>query len=449
MKLLKPFLPVFAWSALFLSLACTKKDTRNDQPAKLPPPVIHAVIPNSGAYHSIIIITGANFNIDSPQHNIVKFNGSLATIQKVSADSLVVIVPTAAGTGNVSVAVDGVSVTGPLFTYTWTTMVSTAAGMAFGHPGETMFSGFKDGPDSIAQFQRPIGIALGPGGILYVADMMNNRIRKIENGMVSTLAGNTESGFLNGSVATAQFWSPSQLAVDTMSNTVYVSDMSNHCIRKISAGQVTTYAGSGIIGFTNGRADTAAFYGMNGIAFDTQGNLYVADDGNSCIRKVSAAGIVTTIAGDGTRGFAEGPPSTARFSNPIGIVVDVSGNIYVADQVNKRVRKITPAGVTTTLAGTGVQGFADGPGNAAQFQSPTGIALDTAGNIYVSDFCRIREISPDGTVKTLAGTTVRGYADGPADSAQFYYPEGLVFDTHGDLYVVDGANHRIRKIFRQ
>lgn len=450
MNLLKPILPAMAALALLLSISCRKTDPGHHYPGKLPPPIIHTIHPDSGFYQSIVTITGENFDLDSPQNNIVKFNGKTAAIRQINAHSLTVIVPKAAGTGPVTVTVDGVTVAGPIFTYIWTVIVSTVAGGGNpGLPGGPVNGGYVDGLDSIARFNVPTGLSFGPGGIIYVADEQNTCIRKIENGTVSTFAGSIREGFVNGPAATAKFRLPAEIATDTTNNIIYVSDIQNHCIRKISAGQVTTYAGTGQIGFRNGMADTAEFYAQTGIAIDAQGNLYVADAGNSCIRKITAAGLVTTLAGNGTRGFADGADTNARFNNPTGIAVDGSGNIYVADQVNNRVRKITPAGITTTLAGTGTQGFADGPGNVAQFYTLLGVAVDPIGNVYVSDFSRIREISPNGTVTTLAGTTVRGFADGQAASAQFYFPEGLAFSSQGDLYVADGQNQRIRKITRQ
>jgi sugar lactone lactonase YvrE len=210
---------------------------------------------------------------------------------------------------------------------------------------------------------------------------------------------------------------------------------------------VSTFAGSGTLGYLDGTGTAAQFYGPTGVALDSTGNVYVADISNQRIRKISPSGVVTTLAGSVTNGFADGTGAAAKFNFPESIAVDSTGNVYVADRGNHRIRKITPSGVVTTLAGS-TQGFADGTGAAAQFSILYGIAVDSTGNVYVGDYGnnRIRKISPSGVVTTIAGTGVAGYLDGTGAAAQFNSPAGVAVDSAGNVYVADGSNHRIRKI---
>ena len=259
-------------------------------------------------------------------------------------------------------------------------------------------------------------------------------------GVVTTLAGSTE-GFAEGTGAAAKFREPSGIAVDSAGN-VYVADSVNNRIRKITpAGVVTTLAG-GTAGFAEGTGAAAQFNFPSGIAVDSAGNVYVADSNNNRIRKITPAGAVTTLAGS-TAGFAEGTGAAAQFNNLRGVAVDSAGNVYVADL--HRIRKITPAGAVTTLAGS-TSGFADGTGAAAKFTDPPGVAVDSVGNVYVADGSRrIRKITPAGEVTTLAGST-SGSADGTGAAAQFKNPNSVAVDSAGNVYVADNSNHRIRKI---
>ncbi|WP_136152987.1 T9SS type A sorting domain-containing protein [Flavobacterium sangjuense] len=309
--------------------------------------------------------------------------------------------------------------------------------------------GFADGPVATAQFFSPLGVAVDAGGNLYVADGWNNKIRKITPaGIVSTLAGSTQ-GFSDGAGGSAQFYHPFGVATDTAGN-VYVADTENNKIRKITpAGVVSTLAGSGTCGFLNGSGATAQFCSPTGVVTDATGNVYVADLINHRIRKITPTGVVSTLAGGATYGFADGSGTAAKFNAPRGVTIDAAGNVYVADSENNKIRKITPAGMVSTLAGSTV-GFADGTGSAAQFYYPFGVATDPAGNLYVADAYnnKIRKITPTGVVSTLAGST-QGFADGAGVSAQFHFPEGVAIDSAGNIYIGDQSNERIRKITQQ
>ena len=265
---------------------------------------------------------------------------------------------------------------------------------------------------------------------------------------VSTLAGNGTSGYIDGSAATAQFYGPEGAAVDAQGN-VFIADNGNSCIRKVTpAGVVSTLAGNPTPGLVNGPLAAARFNGPIDVAFDGQGNLYVADFGNNCLRKITPAGVVSTLAGTGVAGFVDGSAITARLAQPNGVAVDAQGVVYFTEYGNHSVRKVLPNGTVSTIAGTGQEGYADGPGRSAQLSSPEGLTVDAQGTIYVAEFGgqRIRKISPSGTVSTLAGSGVRGYADGAGSAAQFYGACGVAIDAHGDLLVADAGNYCVRKV---
>src|SRR5215469_8748802 len=271
--------------------------------------------------------------------------------------------------------------------------------------------------------------------------------------MLSLLAGGPGGpGWQDGTGAAAGFDEPYGVATDSAGN-VYVADFANDIIRKITpAGVVTTLAGTAnISGSTDGTGAAARFGGPWGVATDGAGNVFVADTFNYTVRKITPAGVVTTLAGTaGMPGSNDGAGAAARFNEPLGVAVDSAGNVYVADALNDTIRKVTPAGVVTTLAGSpGVFGSADGTGAAAQFNTPQGVATDGAGNVYVADWLNqiIRKITPAGVVTTLAGTAgMSGSADGTGAAARFYEPEAVATDGAGNVYVADGSNNVVRKI---
>jgi hypothetical protein len=325
-----------------------------------------------------------------------------------------------------------------------------------------------DGTGSAARFNNPQSVAVDSAGNVYVADYNNHAIRKVTpDGVVTTLAGLAGSSGTNDGMGSAgRFNYPAGVAVDSAGN-VYVADQNNSAIRKVTpGGVVTTLAGlaafdpwgNPVGGSADGTGSAARFDDPSGVAVDSAGNLYVADRGNSTIRKVAPGGVVTTLAGlAGSSGSADGTGSAARFDYPSGVVADSAGNLYVADTYNCAIRKVTPGGVVMTLAGAGSSGSADGTGNAAQFYFPHGVAVDSADNVYVAD-CNnhtIRKVTPDGVVTTLAGKVsfniwtgqpVGGFADGTGSRARFFYPCGVAVDSASNVYVADSANYTIRKV---
>jgi sugar lactone lactonase YvrE len=311
--------------------------------------------------------------------------------------------------------------------------------------------GFADGAAKEASFKQPAGIALDGSGNIYLADAYNNRIRKITPaGVVTTLAGSGKEGFADGMGKDAVFNGPAGIAIDRDGN-IYTAEWKGHRVRKITpAGVVTTLAGSGKAGFADGTGAEASFNTPQGVAVDASGNVYVSESGNHRIRKISPSGVVTTVAGSGKPGFADGTGAEANFKSPTGIALDAVGNVYVSDTGNHQIRKITPSGVVTTLAGSGKPGFQDGQGTKASFNVPFGLAVDRNGNIYVADMGnhRIRKITPDGFVTTLAGSGKAAAEDGYSTAASFNLPWGVAIDEFGAVYVSDQENHKIRKIYQ-
>ncbi len=302
--------------------------------------------------------------------------------------------------------------------------------------------------------QYPAGIARDASGNLYVADASSDTILKITSaGVVTTFAGGTGSvGSQDGSGTSARFNQPCGVAVDAAGN-VYVADTGNATIRVITpGGVVTTLAGSAASrGSHDGTGSAALFNQPTGIAVDSVGNVYVADALNATIRKITSSGAVTTLAGSaGVRGETDGAGAGARFNYPCGVAVDAAGNLYVADTYNATVRKITPAGTVTTLAGSaGITGAVDLTGTNALFSQCAGVAVDAAGNVYVADTgnATVRKIAPSGQVTTLAGVAgIAGLADGAGEGALFNQPHGLVVDGSGNLYVADTGNAAIRRV---
>jgi sugar lactone lactonase YvrE len=341
-------------------------------------------------------------------------------------------------------------------------------------------------------FHIPSGMTEDGSGDLIVSDSYNNLIRKISgNGSVSTIAGNGDYALKNGAARTASFGHPIGVAAG-LRGEIYVADTANHVIRKIDAGVVTTFAGSGEFAVQDGDATHASFEFPTGIAIDHHGNLLVSDSRSDAVRMISPSGTVTTIAGSGEPGFIDGLGKLAKFSSPAGIVIAPEGSIYVADEENNAIRKVSPIGEVTIFAGNGKKGNADGMGSEATFNYPIDLALDSAGNVFVLDQRNrlIRKISPAGIVTKFASTSpseyefaygitsdkndniyvsynsgiVRkvsttgefmaiagpgqsGLVDGPVGVSRLAQPSGLATDRSGNVYVADFGNRVIRKVF--
>jgi streptogramin lyase len=263
---------------------------------------------------------------------------------------------------------------------------------------------------------------------------------------VTTITGFLGSGYEDGSLATAKFRGPSGICADPIGN-LYIADSNNSLIRKIDivTGMVSTIAGC-TEGYLDGYGTSAKFFRPTGICMDSNGNLFVTDAFNWRIRKINlTTGMVTTFAGS-SQGYANGNGPIAKFIEPIAICIDYDDNLYVADNQVGRIRKITPSGLVSTLAGSGVAGFADGVGSAAIFYNPQGLCVDAQKNIYVADSSnfRVRKITPDGTVTTILGGTY-GYLDGPIADAMLKSVDGICMDNQNNLYVTEN-NKIIRKI---
>ena len=320
-----------------------------------------------------------------------------------------------------------------------------------GQPG---IAGYADGSDGQALFRLPNNVAVDRAGNVYVADTANNVIRKITpDGTVSTLAGLAGShGSTDGTGSNALFWAPFGIAVDNSGN-VYVADTANNTIRKIKpGGVVSTLAGSaGHPGKADGLDSEARFRNPWDVAVDGSGNVIVADMSNDTIRKITPDGMVTTLAGEaGMVGSADGFATNARFNDPFGVTVDGAGNIYVSDSGNNTIRKIIPEGTVITLAGLPEHaGNIDGHVELARFWNPQGLAVDSAGNVFVADTGNnaVRKITPTGVVSTLPQTPDPNNNSGTAaQNIQLNSPGGVAVDGAGNVYVADTNNHCVRRI---
>jgi sugar lactone lactonase YvrE len=334
--------------------------------------------------------------------------------------------------------------------------ITTVAGN--GTPG---FSG-DGGPATSAQLNIPYGLAVDDSGNVFVADTFNNRVRKIDgSGTITTVAGTGTAGFSGdgGPATSAELGGPTAVAVDASGN-LYIADNSNHRVRRVDgSGTITTVAGNGTQGFAGdgGPATSAQLSLPNAIAVDDSGNLYIASYDYHRVRKVDGSGTITTFAGTGTPGFSGdgGPAASAELYYPEGLAVDGSGNLHIADN-SCRVRKVSGSGTITTVAGNastpGSCGFSGdgGPATSAELNQPRGLAFDGSGTLYIADYSnhRVRMVNGSGTIATVAGMGTGGFAGdgGPATSAMLSYPAGVAVDGSGNLFVADSDNKRVRMV---
>jgi streptogramin lyase len=448
-------------------------DQTDDTVRKVTPAGVVTTVAGTASTPGTIDGTGTGARFSSPYGIASSQNGTLYvadtdndTIRMITPAGVVTTIAgtaksegSADGTGSaarfkvpVAVAVDG---NGNVYVSDYenvTIRMINPAGAVTTLAGKVGITGYVDGTGTAAEFNDPWGVSVDGNDNVYVGDLGNNTIRKITSaGIVSTLAGSPRTGNANGTGTAAHFSYPSGIAVDSGGN-MYVADQVNDEIRKITpSGVVTTLAGSpGNAGSADGTGAAAQFNYPFGVAVDGGGNVYVADASNDEIRKITPSGVVTTLAGSaGVVGNADGTGSSALFNGPLGVVVDGNGNVFVSDTSNDTIRKITPAGVVTTVAGTeGTAGSSDGTGTAAQFDLPAGIALDTSGNLYVANAAdTIRKITPSGVVSTLAGIAEQvGSVDGTGTAARFNLPVGIAVDSSGNVYVADTGNDLIRKV---
>ncbi len=332
-------------------------------------------------------------------------------------------------------------------------IISTVAGN-----GTPEFSG-DGGPATSASLTSPRGVFVDGSGVIYIADVNNHRIRKVDtSGIISTVAGNGTAGFSgDGDPATsASLRVPHRVVVDVSGN-IYIADELNHRIRKVdTSGIINTVAGNGTAGFSSdgGPATTASLNSPNGVFVDGLGNIYIADQGNHRIRKVDTSGIISTVAGNGLASFSGdgGPATSARLNNPFGVFVDGLGNIYIADLDNHRIRKVDTSGNISTVAGNGTATFSGdgGPATSASLNDPHDVFVDGLGNIYIADRGnhRIRKVDTSGIISTVAGNGLASFSGdgGPATSASLISPDGVFVDGSSNIYIADLGNHRIRKV---
>ena len=425
-----------------VSSSCRKGDPARP-PLRSNLPIIDSIAPKSGPAGTEVAIFGRNLGNSTA---VVTINGKPAANKTSSDTRLVIIIADSGSTGPVVVKNTSGQATGPIFNYVLTTSYKVSV---FAGNGSANFA---DGTGTAAKFNNPSGIAIDASGNLYVSDTRNHRIRKITPGaVVTTLAGSGTAGFANSSSpGLVQFNNPVGIVAD-QSNNVYVADEFNHRIRKITpAGAVTTFAGS-TAGSVNGAAAIAQFSLPIWLIIDKQGNFYVTEIGFPRIRFINTALTVSNFAGGNATGAADGTGASALFSNPQGMALDgQNANLYVADYGNNKIRKISiPAGVVTSPIGLGRAAFADGTGTAAGFSGPAGLATDPSGNIFVADYDnqRIRKVwMPQLEVSTLAGNGSTAFADGNGDKATFKNPAAIATDAQGNLYIADASNNRIRKM---
>lgn len=310
-------------------------------------------------------------------------------------------------------------------------------------------NGYLDGTRETAQFKNPYDVIYDAQGNLFVSDYGDHRIRKITPaGAVSTWVGSGSMGNVPGKGTAATISRPLGMVFDSHGDMFVISYGGGHNIWKITPdGQAEIFAGSttGQSGSADGTGTAARFYHPIGLAIDSADNLYVADNGNHLIRKITPNKVVTTLAGS-TPGYADGTGTAAQFSGPFGICVAGNGDLYVADSNNRRIRKVTPDGVVTTFTGTGAGGFGDGSADSATFASPRYVTISSYGTLFLTDSNMLRKVAPDGTVTTIAGSTLSGSEDGLASAARFSSPYGLKALADDTLVVADFGNSRIRRV---
>jgi sugar lactone lactonase YvrE len=332
-------------------------------------------------------------------------------------------------------------------------IITTVAGTGvIGYSGD-------GGQATNAELYEPTGAVFDTSGNMYIADNDNNVIRKVStSGIITTIAGNGTEGYSGdgGQATAAELKSLNGIVVDVLGS-IYITDYYDNVIRKINTtGIISTIAGNGINGYSGdgGQATAAELNNPDGIATDTDGNIYITDSNNSRIRKINSAGIITTIAGDGVGGYTGdgGQATAAELATSTYLAVDIVGNLYITEEFHDRIRMVNTAGIITTVVGTGTAGSIGdgGQATAAELYFPSGLAVDIAGNLYIADTWnnRIRKVDTNGIITTIAGNGTQGYSgDGGAPiNAELFQPNGVCLDNSGNLYIADQGNNVIRKV---
>ncbi len=419
-----------------------KDDPQPEDPQPEDPvlePEISSIRPSSAQRHKTVFILGKNFGEDREKIEVF-YNGKQASIQFVKDTLISTVLLPRTFTGQVKVIVDGKEILGPELEY------------LIKYANVTTFAGSEEGNYNAigtdARFSTVTDGILDSKGNLFVVDRGNYQIKKITpEGAVVSFAGNQHGhgGFGDGTGDGALFANPYSIAIDGNDN-LYVCD--NFRVRKITPGAVVTTLAGSTEGKQNGVGEEAKFRRLTGICTDADGNVYVADVYNELIRKIDSKGVVTTYAGS-TEGDLDGDSSMAQFNKPSGVSFDSKGNLFVTDEGNNKIKKISPEGIVSTYVGQAGEGFEDGPLETAKFNHPYDIDIGPDDTIYILDYKNnsIRKITPDGMVKTIAGNKQEGDLDGSEDIATFRKPWGLTLGPEEHtLYIFDTGNHRVRKI---
>lgn len=422
--------PVLALVLIGSLIACRKE---KEKPPVKKIPAIAMFTPAAGPAGTEVTINGVSFG-SNPK---VKFNGTEAAVISSTDKEIVTKVPVGATTGKIVVIVDTLTATS-INDYTVTQPVSDWNLATFAGSGE---NGASNGQGTAATFRGPAGMATDKDGNIYLADVLSHQIRKITpSGTVSTFAGRGMTGANNGPAAEAGFRAPYAVAVDAQGN-VYVADRDNHLVRKISNGVVSTLAGTGSQGSTDGANNKATFNAPSGITADAQGNVFVSDYGNNKIRKIEPDGTVSTFAGNGTNNSTDGNGTAAAIAKPVGIQVTADGTLYVIEAETGKIRRIGSNRQVQTV-----------PGNLGTTVKPLFFAADNEGNFYVAAQMdhKIRKINADGGISDVAGTGEAGSTDGT--SGKFNKPTGIALfrDAQGKttIYVSESDNRKVRKLTR-